>query len=180
MEPRLDRALLCSVTCQNVSVTDLIERCAELPRRTFRAGDVLSQQGQPFGSIVILVEGSIAVERDDVTLAVYDTPGAILGEMSTVLERSATANLRAVTDSTVLQADDGAAFLLSRPDVLLDVARALATRLDNLTGHLTDIKRQYGDDSGHLGMLDDVLRSLMTNPTRTVSPGSARMPDPDY
>jgi CRP-like cAMP-binding protein len=100
--------------------------------------------------------------------------------MSTVLDRSATANLRAVTDSTVLQADDGAAFLLSRPDVLLDVARTLATRLDNLTGHLTDIKRQYGNDSGHLGMLDDVLRSLMTNPTRTVSPGSARMPDPDY
>jgi CRP-like cAMP-binding protein len=137
-------------------------------------------QGGPFGSVIILVEGSIAVERDDVTLAVHDTPGAILGEMSTVLERPATATLRALTDCTVLQADDGAAFLLSRPDVLLDVARTLATRLDNLTGHLTDVKRQYGDESGHLGMLDDVLRSLMNNQTRTVSPGSARMPDPDY
>jgi CRP/FNR family transcriptional regulator, cyclic AMP receptor protein len=169
-----------TTTCQTGRVTDLIERCAELPRRTFRAGELLSQQGRPFGSIIILVEGSIAVERDDVTLAIYDAPGAILGEMSTVLDRSATADLRAVTDATALVADDGAAFLLSRPDVLLDVARTLATRLDNLTGHLTDIKRQYGNDSGHLGMLDDVVRSLMTNPTRTVSPGSARMPDPDY
>jgi CRP-like cAMP-binding protein len=162
------------------SVTDIVDRCADLPRREIRAGDTLVEQGDPFGSIIILLDGSVQIERDGVPLAVMDTPGAILGDMSTVLERPATATMRAIEDCTILCADDGVAFLASRPDVLLDVARALATRLDNLTGHLTDIQRQYGDEAGHLGMLDDVLSTLMHHQTRKVSPGSARLPDPDY
>jgi CRP/FNR family cyclic AMP-dependent transcriptional regulator len=161
-------------------VTDLVERCADLPRRTFSEGDVVVAQGTPFGSIVILVDGSVSIDRDGVTLAVLDTPGAVLGEMSTVLERPSTATVRALSNCTVLQADDGAAFLLERPDVLLDVARALATRLDNLTGHLTDVKRQYAGETGHLGMLDEVLSTLMHHQTKPVIPGSARMPDLDY
>ncbi len=166
--------------CQTGPVTELVERCADLPRRTFSTGEVLVAQGNPFGSIVILVEGSVSIDRDGVALAVLDTPGAVLGEMSTVLGRPSTATVRALSDCTVLQADDGAAFLLERPDVLLEVARALATRLDNLTGHLTDVKRQYASDSGHLGMLDEVLSTLMHHQTKPVTPGSARMPELDY
>lgn len=161
-------------------MSDTIERCSDLPRRRFAAGDTLVEQGASFGSILVLCDGSIGIERDGVALAVMETPGSILGDMSTVLERPATATLRAVSDCTVLCADDGADYLRSRPDVLLDVARALAVRLDNLTGHLADVQRQYGDDSGHLGMLDDVLSTLMHHQTRKVTPGSARLPDPDY
>ncbi len=169
-----------SARCQTSWVSDLIERCADLPRRTYVAGDVVVEQGATFGAIVILVDGAVSIERDGVALALLDTPGAIVGEMSTVLERPSTATVRATSNCTVLKADDGAAFLLERPDVLLEVAKALATRLDNLTGHLTDVKRQYGNDSGHLGMLDDVLSTLMHHQTKAVSPGSARMPDLDY
>lgn len=161
-------------------MSDIIERCTDLPRREFATGSTLVEQGDRFGSIIILVAGSIRIERDGIPLAVMDTPGAILGDMSTVLDRPATATMRAVEDCVVLCADDGAAYLRSRPDVLLDVARALATRLDNLTGHLADVQRQYSGDSGHLGMLDDVLSTLMHHQTRKVTPGSARLPDPDY
>jgi len=128
----------------------------------------------------VLMEGSVAVERDGAGLARIDTPGSILGEMSTVLERPASASVRAVTEVTVLEATDGASFLRSHPDVLLEVARTLATRLDNLTGHLVDVKRQYGGERGHLGMLDDVLGTLMHHQGRPVTPGSARLPDPEY
>ncbi len=169
-----------SASCQTSWVSDLIERCADLPRRTYVAGDVVVEQGASFGAIVILVDGAVSIERDGVALALLDTPGAIVGEMSTVLERPSTATVRATSHCTVLKADDGAAFLRERPDVLLEVAKALATRLDNLTGHLTDVKRQYGSDAGHLGMLDDVLSTLMHHQTKAVSPGSARMPDLDY
>ncbi len=161
-------------------VADIIERCNDLPQRAFGPGDVIVDQGAPFGSILVLVQGAIGVERDDVLLAVMDTPGSILGDMSTVLERPSTATLRAIEPCTVLCADDGAEYLRSRPDVLFDVAAALAARLDNLTGHLTDVQRQYGGDNSHLGMLDDVLSTLMHHQTRTVTSGSARLPDPDY
>ncbi len=166
--------------CQNVRMTDLLERCADLPRRSMTAGDVIIEQGTPNGSILILIEGSVTIERDGVMLAMLDAPGAVIGEMSTVLGRPSTATVRALSACTMFHADDGATFLMERPDVLLDVARALATRLDNLTGHLTDVKRQYADTGGHLGMLDEVLSTLMHHQTKAVNPGSARMPDLDY
>lgn len=161
-------------------MVDIIDRCSDLPQRSYSAGDVIVEQGASFGVLLVLVEGRIAIERNGVGLAVMDTPGAILGDMSTVLARPATATMRAVDPCTVLFAEDGAAYLRSHPDVLFDVAVALATRLDNLTGHLSDVQRQYGDDSGHLGMLGDVLSTLMHHQTQTVTPGSARLPDPDY
>ncbi len=161
-------------------MSDLLSHCAQLPSRQIGAGSTIIEQGEAGGTVFVLVDGTVSIERDDTVLAVLDTPGALLGEMSTVLERPASASVRAVTETTLLVADDGAEFLREHPDVLLEVARTLATRLDNLTGHLIDVKRQYGGDSGHLGMLDDVLSTLMHHQGRQVSPGSARLPDPDY
>jgi CRP/FNR family cyclic AMP-dependent transcriptional regulator len=166
--------------CDNACVSDLLAQCAELPQRRSDAGSTIIEQGEVGGTVFVLVEGTVSIERDDTVLAVLDTPGALIGEMSTVLQRPASATVRAVTDITLLEATDGAAFLREHPDVLLEVARTLATRLDNLTGHLVDEKRQYGNETGHLGMLDDVLSSLMHHQARQVSPGSARLPDPDY
>lgn len=161
-------------------VADLLTHCAQLPRRTIPADSLVIEQGAPGGAVLVLVEGSVSIERDGTRLAVLETPGALLGEMSTVLDRPASASVRALDDVTVLEAVDGASFLTEHPEVLLEVARTLATRLDNLTGHLVDIKRQYGGDGSHLGMLDDVLSTLMHHQSRQVRPGSARMPDPDY
>ena len=143
------------------------------------AGSTIIEQGEVGGTVFVLVEGTVSIERDDTVLAVLDSPGALIGEMSTVLQRPASASVRAVTDITLLEATDGASFLRA--------SRRAARgrfghwrRVDNLTGHLVDVKRQYGNDTGHLGMLDDVLSSLMHHQGRQVSPGSARLPDPEY
>jgi CRP-like cAMP-binding protein len=96
-----------------------------------------------------------------------------------VLDRPATATVRARSDTEVLVADDGIAFLREHPEVVLEVARTLATRLDNLTGHLADVKRQYGGSGNHLGMLDEVMGTLMHHQTPAVRSGSARQPEPE-
>ena len=70
-------------------MTDLIERCADLPRRSFSVGDVVIEQGKAFSSIVILVEGSVSIERDGVTLAMLDT--------RRVATHSAVASSRSIT-----------------------------------------------------------------------------------
>jgi CRP/FNR family transcriptional regulator, cyclic AMP receptor protein len=183
MNVRLRRAATGDVAagrCQNAAVADLLTHCAELPRRTVPAGALVIEQGAPGGAVLVLVDGTVAIERDGSRLAVLDTPGALLGEMSTVLDRPSSATVRALSDVTLLEAIDGAAFLTEHPEALLEVARTLATRLDNLTGHLVDVKRQYGGADSHLGMLDDVLSTLMHDQPRPVRPGSARLPDPDY
>ena len=118
---------------------DLLDQCDDLPRRQFAAGTTIIEQDDVGGSVFVLVEGTVSIERDDTVLAVLDTPGAMLGEMSTVLQRPASASVTAMVDTTLLVATDGAAYLREHPDVLLEVARTLATRLDNLTGHLVDV-----------------------------------------
>jgi CRP-like cAMP-binding protein len=161
-------------------VADLLTHCADLPRRTVPAGALVIEQGTPGGAVLVLLEGRVAIERDGTRLVELDSPGALLGEMSTVLDRPSSATVRALSDVILLEAADGAAFLTEHPEALFEVARTLATRLDNLTGHLVDVKRQYGGTDSHLGMLDEVLSTLMHHPSRPVSPGSARLPDPDY
>ncbi len=161
-------------------MSDIIDGCAHLPSIVVPAGNVAIEQGRPFGTVLVLVEGGVVVERDGLSIARVDQPGSIFGEMSSLLGRPATATVRTTMDSTFLVAEDGEQFLLERPDIVMTVARTLAIRLDNLTGYLADVKRQFGDQANHLGMLDDVMQTLIHNETPAVQPGSARMPELDY
>ncbi len=161
-------------------MSDIIDGCAHLPRIIVPAGNVVIEQGQPYGMVLVLVAGGVVVERDGLSIARVDQPGSIFGEMSSLLGRPATATVRTTIDSTFLVAEDGEQFLLDRPDIVITVARTLAIRLDNLTGYLADVKRQFGDQANHLGMLDDVMQTLIHNETPAVQPGSARMPELDY
>ena len=90
-----------------------------------------------------------------------DTPGAVFGEMSSVLDRPATATVRAVGTVAVRRIDDPVAFLTDRPGAALAVLRTTASRLDGLTKYLVDVKRQFADAAGHLGMVDAILDQLV-------------------
>lgn len=161
-------------------MSNLVDSCDHLPRRIVPAGQVVIEQGQSFGTVLVLVEGEVDVERDGIRVARIDDAGSIFGEMSSLLRRPATATVRATIDTTFLVAENGEAFLIARPDVALTVARTLAIRLDNLSGYLADVKRQFADKTDHLGMLDEVINTLIHNETPSVQSGSARMPDLDY
>ncbi len=50
-------------------VSDLLAQCAELPRRRSDAGTTIIEQGEVGGTIFVLVEGTVCIERDDTVLA---------------------------------------------------------------------------------------------------------------
>jgi CRP/FNR family transcriptional regulator, cyclic AMP receptor protein len=158
----------------------LLAHCADLPMVTIAAGECLIEQGAEAGALYVLVEGALVVERDGIPFARIDTPGAVFGEMAAVLGQTATATARISETSTFRVADDPIAFLTDRPGAAIEVLRLAATRLDGLTRYLSDVKRQYADLAGHLGMVDDVLNVLVHHQPRPVRPGSAREPDPEY
>jgi CRP-like cAMP-binding protein len=158
----------------------LLSYCADLPTTTVDAGEVLIEQGNDAGALYVLVDGALVIERDGVPFARIDTPGAVFGEMAAVLGQQATATARVTETSTFRVADDPIAFLTERPGAALEVLRLAATRLDALTRYLADVKRQYADLAGHLGMVDDVLNVLVHHQPRPARPGSAREPDPEY
>jgi CRP/FNR family transcriptional regulator, cyclic AMP receptor protein len=158
----------------------VLDACTDLPRRTVTPGDLVIEQGDAPGPVYLLVSGSVLVERNGVVLARVSEAGAMFGEMSTLMSCPATASVRAEGACDFLVAQDGAELLATRSEVTLSIARMLAARLDLLSGYLAEVKRQFAGQAGHLGMLDEMLESLMNQQPRQVRPGSSRMPEVDY
>lgn len=158
-------------------MADLLAFSADLPLHPIAAGEVVVAEGSPPGRMLILVSGSVVVERDGVAFARIDTPGAVFGEMSVVLSRPATATVRAVEDIEVRVVDDPLAFLTERPGAAIAVLRTTAARLDGVTRYLVDVKHQFADAEGHLGHLDQILDRLVHHQGPTSRTGSARDPD---
>jgi CRP-like cAMP-binding protein len=161
-------------------MTEMLELAADLPVLAVPAGDVLIDEGAQPGRMYVLASGSVTVERDGVAFARIDAPGAIFGEMSVVLSRPATATVRAATDLEVHVVDDPETFLVERPGAALQVLRMTASRLDGLTQYLVDVKAQFADEQGHLGMVGEIVDTLINHQAPSVRTGSLRDPEGDH
>jgi CRP/FNR family transcriptional regulator, cyclic AMP receptor protein len=159
---------------------ELLALAADASRRTLVAGEQLVVDGEPAGPLFVLITGTLQVRKSGVTVAVVTDPGACVREMSLLLGTPATADVVAVEDTTVAVLDDAAALLDREPDLALALARLLARRLQSMTTYLVDLKQQYADHQGGLGMVDVVLGNLMQGAGRGTELRSARDPDPEF
>ncbi len=144
----------------------ILELSAGLPVRTFAQGLPVIEQGAACGEMLILLEGEVEVLRDDVRVAKAAEPGAVFGEMSVLLNTPYTATVRTLKPSRFAVVVNPKEFLASSPEASLHVARLLAKRIDALNSYLIDVKRQY-EGHDHLGMVDDVLETLMHRQPKT-------------
>lgn len=161
-------------------MSDLLALSADLPILSAGPGDVLIEEGETLSRLLVLVSGAVVVEHDGTAFARIDSPGAVFGEMSAVLDRPATATVRAEGDVRVHVSDDPVGFLSDRPGAALEVLRMTASRLDGMTHYLVDVKRQYADAEDHLGMVDRILDTLLHHQGAASSPGSRRDPEGDH
>jgi CRP/FNR family cyclic AMP-dependent transcriptional regulator len=161
-------------------VTDLLALSSGLPLLTVGDGEVLIEEGAPPGPLLVLASGSVVIEHDGTPFARIDDPGAVFGEMSAVLDQPATATVRAAGEVQVRVADDPVAFLGDHPGAALVVLRTTASRLDGMTRYLVDVKRQLADAGGHLGLVDQILDTLLHHQGPAATPGSARDPEGDH
>jgi CRP/FNR family transcriptional regulator, cyclic AMP receptor protein len=161
-------------------MNELLALAADYPTATFTAGAVLIDEGSDANPLFVLESGTVTIERGEMAFARIDSPGAVFGEMAVVLRQAATATVRALDDVVVRVVHDPEMFLLERPGAALYVLRMTATRLDGLTQYLVDVKEQFADAGGHLGLVAEILDTLVHHqapPTRT---GSARDPESDH
>jgi CRP/FNR family cyclic AMP-dependent transcriptional regulator len=156
----------------------VLEYCGGGVRRNAPAGTLLIREGGRTGHLFVLIEGRLEIVKGDTVVASIAEAGAIVGEMSMLLEQPHTATVRAAEDSSVYEFEDATAFLREQPAVALLIARLLAQRLNVATTYLADIKRQYAGHDNHLAMVGDILESMISLGPSTVSPGSDRQPDP--
>jgi CRP-like cAMP-binding protein len=160
-------------------VQELLALSTDRPRLALAAADVLVVDGTPVPALYVLVSGALRIEKGDVAIATVDEPGACVGEMSLLLDVPATADVVAAEPSVVAVIDDAPTLLHSDPSVSLALARLLAARLHVMTTYLADLKQQYGDHEGGLGMVDVVLGRLMRASGTRRELGSERDPDPE-
>jgi CRP/FNR family transcriptional regulator, cyclic AMP receptor protein len=157
---------------------EILEYCIGGVRRSVPAGAEVVHEGGRTGHLYVLIEGRLEVVKGDTVVAALTEPGAVLGEMSVLLDQPHTATVRAVQDSIVYEIHDAASFLRQQPAVALIIARMLAQRLNVANTYLADLKRQYAGQGNHLAMVGDLLQSMINLPPTQVSPGSDQQSDP--
>ena len=151
-----------------------------MPHRWVERGEVLLVDGEPVSALYVLLAGELRIEKRGVLIATVTEPGACVGEMSLLLGTSATANVVASARSEVAVLDAARATLEADSGLSVSLARLLATRLHAMTTYLVDLKEQYADHEGGLGMVDVVLGTLMRSSGAPTQLGSDRDPEPEY
>jgi CRP/FNR family cyclic AMP-dependent transcriptional regulator len=161
------------------TVPHILSLTTALPERLLDAGDTLINEGTPGTMIWILVSGELDVSKGGMTVNRVVDPGAVIGEMSVLLQRPHSATVRATVPSVVRVADDGKALLNGDPAFTHLVAVGLAERLAFVTSYLSDLQHQY-DDAPGLAMVADVVSQIERSRGRRAITGSQRQPNPDY
>jgi CRP/FNR family transcriptional regulator, cyclic AMP receptor protein len=118
---------------------------AVLPLATYVAGEAVLTAGSKSGRLLFLKSGAVLILKGSVEIATVKEPGAVLGEISALLDRPHTADVRALEDSQFYIAD--AALLGKDPNAVLHIARILARRLVAADEGLVELKNQL--HAGH-------------------------------
>jgi CRP/FNR family cyclic AMP-dependent transcriptional regulator len=156
----------------------VLDLCARLPLKTFATGETILAEGGRAGVLYILRDGAVEILKGEFQITTVSEPGSFFGEMSVLLDMPHMATVKTLRGSTFHVAEDPLAFLGSGPELALALSRLLARRLHFVTTYLADLKRQFEDQSSHLGMVDEVLENLVHHQEAESQPGSERYPDP--
>jgi CRP/FNR family cyclic AMP-dependent transcriptional regulator len=143
----------------------ILKLIAEHQTENFDVGGVVFEQGTVGGPMFVLIEGEIEVLLNKVRVAKISEPGAIFGEMHVLLGGHHHVTIRATKPSSFAIIKNPAQFLASSAEASLCVAAMLAARLNALNKYLVDVKQQY-EGHDHIGMVDDVLNTLMHHQPR--------------
>lgn len=131
-------------------------------------GEVLITEGEPLRGIYFLETGDVEVIKNGILIAEIHDRGAVLGEMSWLLGTTPTATVKTLTPCTFRHVANPPEFFQQNPSVTLLMAVTLARRVDSLNRYLVEIKRQFKDRADHLGIIDEVLDSLMNKNPRAI------------
>ncbi|MEP3204278.1 MAG: cyclic nucleotide-binding domain-containing protein [Rhizobiaceae bacterium] len=156
----------------------LLQYCSGLPKISLDPNQEIISEQSVTNRLYVLEEGVLEVHRDEEPISMVNEPGAVFGEMSVLLSIPHTANVRAVTASSVYVVDDASTYLEKHPEFLMPIAQILASRLRNSTTYLVDLKKQFKDHSDHFAMVDEVLESMAHEQVESFTPDEDLPIDP--
>jgi hypothetical protein len=74
--------------------------------------------------------------------------------------------------------ENAESFLKSNPEIAFFVGKLLAERLNAATTYLVDLKRQFAGQGNHLGMVGEVLETLIHQQSDEFTSGPEAEADP--
>jgi len=117
-----------------------LDAAAKLPVTVLGPQGALFSEGNQTGKLYILKSGDLEVVREGSVVAGISDPGAVIGEISALLDQPHTATVRSRTGAEVYVIDNPAAFLDANPSVAREIAKTLASRLTKTTALLVDLR----------------------------------------
>lgn len=161
-------------------MSDMLARLAGMPTTAFAPGESLMREGQETGRLFVLKSGTVEVRRRGVVVTRIAEPGAVLGEISALLERPHTASVVAVTPVEAVALQGGLDSLTAEPGLALHLAVLLARRLECSTATLMALKASAAGAPRRRSLVDRVLALLAGHPAEAAGPGGAasRQPRP--
>ena len=135
-----------------------------LRRDWIAPGMNLIEQGGRTGQLYVLKDGELEVVRDGKHVTTIKTPGAVIGEMSILLDAPQTATVRAVSEVDFYVIDNAINVLRTHPDWLLQIARLLAQRVNNTTAALMEARPDRDDDDGERLIMPHYIISDWADP----------------
>jgi formylglycine-generating enzyme required for sulfatase activity/CRP-like cAMP-binding protein len=162
---------------------DLIEKSlAALPLTKFQAGEVVLLAGSRSEQLLFLKKGTVAIVKDGIEIARVTQSGAVLGELSVLLNEPHTADVRAVEASHchVASADT----LARDPLILFSVAALLARRLNATNRVLVELKTQLKGGQGGIvektiERMEGLLGGVLRLPAQSLESGGALIKSAD-
>jgi len=147
---------------------------ASLPIAVYEPGETVLDAGSTTGQLFILRNGVVKVTRDGLQIATVSEPGAVFGELSVLLDKPHTADVRAVERSEFHVAK-ASSLIAENVAALLYVSQMLARRLERANDVIIELKEELdpGKPSGVISKALDKLEKLL-------SPVGANTPDTFY
>ena len=141
-------------------MTDILRRFEDMTPKAFAPGEALMEEGRETGKLYVLKSGSVEVRRRGFKIVTISDPGAVLGEMSALLDRPHTATVTALTPVEAYGLEEGLKFLEARPALALHVAALLAKRLENSTELVARLRQGAVKQKADVGMFERLLGFL--------------------
>jgi CRP/FNR family cyclic AMP-dependent transcriptional regulator len=139
------------------------KKLAALPLASYQAGETVITASSKTGRLLILRQGAVAVVKDGVDIAKVTEPGAVFGELSVLLDKPHTADVRALEVSQFHVADAATQFMQD-PIVLLYIAAVMAQRLDAANEALIELKHQVqaGEPGTVIGKTVEKMEGILS------------------
>ena len=144
---------------------------AALPIAVYEPGETVLDAGSTTGQLYILRNGVVEVVRDGLQIATVSEPGAVFGELSIILDKPHTADVRALERSEFHVAP-ASSLLTENVAALLYVSAVLARRLDAANDAIVEIKAEM-ESGKRPGIISKALDKL----EKLLSPAGSNNPD---